>query len=783
MNRAWVKVLRDLRATWLRTAFMILALATGLASLGAVLGMRAVIGREMNREYLDTVPASATIDVGPRGLSDGLLAELRSRPEVAVAERRATREVRWRHRGGRWGRGLLFVVEDLESQGLALVEHASGARVPGPGEVLVERSALQVIGLEPSLELDVDGRVRAVSVVGVVHEPALAPAVTEQAAYLYVTPATWALLAERPILDEVRVLVAEEPLDAAAVRQQVETTAAWLVTQGVEVHEVRVPPPGKHPHQRPSEAILLLFALFSGLTVVLAGILSASLLAITLARQAREVAVMKALGATRGRIGATVAASLLVVAVAALALAAVPAVVLGRAGVDAVMGLLNLDVESYALPASSVAGWVAFGLVLPLVTGGPVIARAMRVSVLEAMNEHGARVGPRAPAWLPRVGDRLVATALRNALRVPRRFALTVALLAVGGGLFVTARSVEDAWATTVRRVLVDRRFDLEVVLGEPGGTLSLDPSWRVERWASVPVSMASASGLPVSMTWPDGGHGSFALVGVPADQRLVRFPLLDGRLPQAPGEIALNQVAAARVGGTRAIGHPLTLVVEGRPTRWQVVGIVEEVASPATAYVDLQAFGAQTGLPATTLRIATGAASFADTRRAAGEVEAAVERSGGRVARVVPIELLFNAMGEHVLVLVQALSGLAVMMAAVGVLALAANTSASIAERSREIGVLRAIGARPSQVWRMILFEGWFTTAVSVPLALVVALPTSMLVGRVVGRLAFELPLPLDLSWTAWLGWACVTLGVSTVSSLLPALAATRGTVRETLG
>ncbi|MCA9488269.1 MAG: ABC transporter permease, partial [Myxococcales bacterium] len=464
MSRLLLKVLRDLWATRGRTAFMVVALAAGLTSLGGVLGMRAVVSREMNREYLETAPASATLDVGAAGLSDALLDELRARPEVDWADRRATRQVRWRHPGGGWGRGLLFVSEDLGALRIATVRPEAGATTPGPGEVLVERSAMRVLGAEVGdrVELGLDGRVVPVTIVGVVHEPALAPAITEQAGYFYATPATWGQLAPDQALDEVRVLVAEDPLDPVAVRSQVGAVARWLEQRGVALHEVRIPPPGQHPHQRPSEAILLLFSTFSGLTVALASILSASLLAITLARQAREVAVTKALGATRTQIAAATASALLLIAAAACALALLPAIGMARAGVDAFMGLLNLDVASYAVPPHLVIGLLAFGLALPLLTGFPVIARATRVPVLEAMNDHGARPQP-APAWLPTLGDRLTAAALRNALRVPRRLMLTVSLLAVGGGLFVTARSVRDAWDATTERVLRDRSYDVEI--------------------------------------------------------------------------------------------------------------------------------------------------------------------------------------------------------------------------------------------------------------------------------------------------------------------------------
>ena len=62
--RPYVKVLRDLWVARGRTAFMVLALAAGLTSMGMVLVGRSVLRREMTRSYMESVPASATFDVG-----------------------------------------------------------------------------------------------------------------------------------------------------------------------------------------------------------------------------------------------------------------------------------------------------------------------------------------------------------------------------------------------------------------------------------------------------------------------------------------------------------------------------------------------------------------------------------------------------------------------------------------------------------------------------------------------------------------------------------------------
>ncbi|MCA9606803.1 MAG: FtsX-like permease family protein, partial [Myxococcales bacterium] len=128
-------------------------------------------------------------------------------------------------------------------------------------------------------------------------------------------------------------------------------------------------------------------------------------------------------------------------------------------------------------------------------------------------------------------------------------------------------------------------------------------------------------------------------------------------------------------------------------------------------------------------------------------------------------------------------LLALAVLMAVIGAVALSSTMSTSVLERGRELAVLRAIGARPAQVRRLVLLESLFVTALSLPLAVALGAPLAMIVGTVIGELSFRIPLPLTLSLPAIAGWSLGSLLVAVLASVVPARAATRPTVREALG
>jgi putative ABC transport system permease protein len=166
------------------------------------------------------------------------------------------------------------------------------------------------------------------------------------------------------------------------------------------------------------------------------------------------------------------------------------------------------------------------------------------------------------------------------------------------------------------------------------------------------------------------------------------------------------------------------------------------------------------------------------EPRRAIAELEGLLEDHGLRVEGTLPVAVLRGAVADHMKVLVAVLVALAVLMAVVGTLGLASSMSINVFERTREIGVLRAIGASPARVLRLILGEGLITGVLSLPLSL----PLSAGIATLIGQMAFRTPLPLAVAVGGALGWVALVVLGSLAATLVPARRAARMTSREAL-
>jgi putative ABC transport system permease protein len=162
--------------------------------------------------------------------------------------------------------------------------------------------------------------------------------------------------------------------------------------------------------------------------------------------------------------------------------------------------------------------------------------------------------------------------------------------------------------------------------------------------------------------------------------------------------------------------------------------------------------------------------------------IEDHLSQAGFRVSLVAPAELDKQNI-EGVFYIVSALLVIvAIVLAAVGGLGLMGTMSINVLERTREIGVMRAVGAATRAILKIILFEGIFIGAISWLVGTLIALPLSKLISDMVGQLLFSTPLDYAFSTGGTLLWFFMVMVLGAFASLLPALSAARLTVREVL-
>jgi putative ABC transport system permease protein len=808
-----VKLRRDLRATWSRYLLMVVAIAVSLTVFGGVLSAWAVMSRETSRAYLGTEPASATILLDQAidaGQMAAIAAEARTRPGVIEATGRTQFTSEVGVNGAVRDIPLqVFVAAPDDAMRMAKFEVQQGSWPPSAGEVFLGRDSLRLLDAAVGDTVTVTppgGEPVRLRVAGVVYDPSLAPAPQEQAGHSYLSTASLAETGNQPVLDQLKIQVAgsgqaRPSRDRDAVVAVASDVGAWLQRErGLAIREIQVPEPYAHPHQWQADALLLSLLTGGGIALLLATILVANMLNGLFTQQIPQIGIMKAIGARSGHIGRLYLAMTLLVAVAATLLALAPAIGIGRVLAHQIFGFLGIQAGSLAAPWWTYAVVLAAGLGLPPLMALIPLVKASRTTVRAAIDHHGGGSTPSvASGVLARLSrlhrlDRGLLLAARNTIRRPARFLLAVGLLASAGAVFVAGMSLTASVDAIQDEQKAQRTWDVDVQLASPRSVDDITTLVqrvphvsRVEGWTRVKTGVAGPGQVPVTRTYPDQGHGGVAVSAVPAGSTLLSPPtLLEGRWLN-PGEtrsIVLNQITRASTVPSVHAGDTVQLSVGGKPTTWRVVGLIEERNGSGGAYVTAEGFADATGQPrrANQLRIVTDSHDEQTRAPVADAVNKTLTDAGIEVQSAASVSRSEAISEGHLGPVIAILLAIAVAMGVIGGIGLASTMSANILDRTREFGVMHAIGARPKSVRRIVVAEGVFLALTSCLVAAIPALALTAVMGAGLGNLFMSAPLPFRLSIVAAGIWIALVVLGAILATEASATRASRLTVREAL-
>ena len=788
----WRKVLRDLWGNRARTLLVVLSIAVGVFAVGMIAGTRVVMSREMHASWAAVNPASASMDTDLFGQE--LIWIVRDMPGIGEADARREFAVRFKidPEAEDWRNLQIFACPDYDDIRIYQLQPERGAWPPPEEEMLVERVSLEWMGVQVGDVVTIEapnGKQRQVRIAGTLHDMTRQAASWTGWAVGYVTPRTLEWLGLSPDFDQLNIIVEDRPYDEVHVREMVQQVREKVEKSGRMVYYTWIETPGKHPADNDLEPIMYLLGALGLLSLLASGFLVVNTLQALLTQQIRQIGIMKAIGASNGQIMGLYYTMVLSYCLLSLLLAVPLGVLATHELTKFIANLVNFDVTSFSLPPGVLAVEVAVGLVVPLFAALYPILSGVRVSAREAMSEYGLGNGRFGRGFLDRLLERVrglsrpLLLSLRNTFRRKGRLALTLATLTLGGAIFIAVFSVRESLLLTLDDILDYVRYDAYLVFRR---------GYRIDQ---IETEALRVPGVVAAEGWrfsnahrvrPDGTESEMVFLrATRADSDLVRPKLVQGRWlqPEDENAIVVNTFLLKEEADIR-LGDPVTLKIDGRETDWRVIGIMARTDPIPMAYVNLGYFAQVAGGVgrAGVVFVQTEEHDAAFQARAERALEEHFEKIGLNVSYSMTsaqnraqVESQFNVLIVFLLVM-------AVLLAVVGAIGLMGTMSLNVLERTREIGVMRAIGASDGSVLKVVIVEGVLIGFLSWSMGTLLALPLSRILSNAVGSSIFQTALSYRFSLAGVELWLGVVMILAALASFWPAWNASRVTVRDVL-
>ncbi|WP_372409687.1 ABC transporter permease [Streptomyces luteireticuli] len=384
----------------------------------------------------------------------------------------------------------------------------------------------------------------------------------------------------------------------------------------------------------------------------------------------------------------------------------------------------------------------------------------------------------------------MLRTALRNLLAHKARLLMTALAVLLGtafvSGTLVFSDSVGSAFRNRTAKSLDDVAVSVTADGPSPGAldakavdkVRAIPGVTRVRPSVNGTTTVADKDGNPAGREWGSEG-ANYVPDNGRSDGKDSRYPLRTGRGPSAAGEVALDARTADRTGAK--IGGTVRLAVDGPVITKKLVGIVDTDDPRVESGGSLALFDTPTaqkllGKKGEFTELVVSAAPGTDQNALAAKVRAVLPKgvraqSGTDLAA--EQSKLIDKETKSIRNTFLVFAGIALF---VGVFIIANTFTMLIAQRTREIALLRAVGASRRQVVRSVLIEAGVLGFVASAAGFVLGLGIAVGLRSVLNSTGASLPDgPLVIEPTAVLSALAVGTVVTVLAAWLPSRKAAR--------
>ncbi|MCP4357871.1 MAG: FtsX-like permease family protein [Chloroflexi bacterium] len=800
MDVIWHKVWHDLWHNKARTLLVILSIAAGVFAIGAVFGMVDQLLGGMDTSHRAVNPSHISVFLNTT-IDRETAVRLKDIPGVVDVDPANRISLRYKTSpDGEWQEGTVTMRDDFNNQIYDFVTLNEGDW-PTESAIGIERLSSQAfdIGVGDEIILELDATDRPFQINGLIRHPFVQPPAFGGEAHFFTDGKGLAKLGI-PEGAFTNVLISVDPYSRDYAEEVAGEVRDRLTKQGYNVAVTLYQESDRHWGRDFVDGIMIVLRVMAVVSLFLSVVLVINTLMAIITQQTDQIGIIKSVGGVSGTIIKMYLVGVLVYGLAALLIALPLGAITAFGSSRWFLNLFNVDLETFRVSQSALLWQVLAATAVPLLAALWPVLKGAHISVREAIASYGLG-GDFGSSLLDQLIERfsarylpaVYAASLGNMFRRKGRLLLTQLVLVVAGIMFLIVMTLTTSTTNTLDNEMTRRGYDARIGFFQDQRTerilaiaQSLPEVDEAEVWYS-----HSATILREGERVRDSAGLGAQLTGIPIGTTMQRPLIIQGRWLQ-PGDgrvVIISDLSAAEnkisIGDT--IRLDLGLLGEDS---WEVVGTyisvsgadfnTEAIYAPLEAVVDVT----KQANRGTLLFLTTFDKSLAGTTAVADALKDAYETQNMDVSlfstSTKPQERAdIDAQFASIIII---MLSLAMIMAVVGGIGLMGALGISVVERTREIGVLRAIGASSGTIMSLFVMEGVLQGLLSWLLAIPLAYFFSQPMAKTMGQTIMGVELDFIFDGTAVVIWLISILLISILASVMPARSATQVSVRESL-
>jgi len=787
----WSKVFTDLWEDKTRTSLVVASIAVGVFAIGMIINAYVILSQDINHSYQAVNPPN--IEIQTSAFDNDLVHVIEKIPGVDGAQGRRIIQVRARRGVENWLNLKLVATTDFAGD-INHLKPIAGTQFAGADEMLVSQDMMHVTGYQIGDVIEVelpDGSNRNLTVVGLVTDQMTAKPDPSSTNSVYITLKTLSSFGQATYFNQLYITV-NNGSDLQFIENALTLIKNKVEDSGRQVYRSDDNLSTEHPMTDTVLAVISVMGILGGLITILSSSLIINTLSALLAQQLRQIGVMKLVGARSYQIMGMYLILIIAYGLIALLLAIPLGALAGYGLAWFIANLMGAVLQGFRIVPAAAIAQILIAILIPLGAGFFPVNNGARTSVQQAISNYrpGNQTAKRKlfnvnAKWINWISRPLLLS-FRNTFRKKGRLLLTIFTLTVAGSVFIAVFNVRDSMTNVMSQLMQHFMGDVTVNFTEPyrvekiqQNLLKIPGVQGVEGWGGVAGEIWDANDNLVT---------NLSISAPPQNTKLLTPEFIAGRwlLPGEEKAIIISDSIYDYYPDLKP-GDRLTIKLPGnRKEEWKVVGIfrfVNMLGDPL-AYANFEFIAGETHSrnEATAYRIITKDHDAASQRALTGRIDSYLTDRNFSVQSIQSGYLRQANATQGVNTLVIFLLIMAILTAFVGSIGLTGTMSINVLERTREIGVMRTIGAVDMVIMQSVIIEGLVIGIITWVLAIGLSFPISSILLTIVGEAMMGSALTLSFTPIGILLWLGIVIILSVFASIMPARNAAKLTINEVL-